>query len=243
MAALNKKRKENRVMRKFVYGIVILAMMTLAASAFVPLVPPVFAAETKIKPSAADIKKMSTFLSNFTEQGFMNFDIETNGSDELLHMGSQDAAPDLIRFGIRHNYINNFKSRIVQSKAKNSEHGSLTIDGKYVAESVKKYFDLDLKNQSVVESDPPYYYDGKLYHFDGADGEALYYADVKEVWKDGNVLRMTGIIYDSEAMFNAEGKKPDDFKAADFEAKAKPYKFGGKDTWAILSMNVTWNDQ
>jgi hypothetical protein len=213
-------------MRKFVYGVVILAIMAL--------VTPVFAAETKMKPSAAELKKMSTFLSNFTEQGFMNFDIEPDGSDELLHMGSQDAAPDLIRFGIRHNYINNFKSRIVPSKAKNSEHGSLTIDGKYVTESVKKYFDLDLKNHSVTESDPPYFFDGKLYHFEGSDGEATYYADVKEVWKDENVLRMTGEIY------NADDKND---RPATFGARAKPYKFGGKDTWAILSMNVAWNDQ
>ena len=30
-------------------------------------------------PDAAGLKKMSTFLSNFTEQGFFNFDIEADG--------------------------------------------------------------------------------------------------------------------------------------------------------------------
>jgi hypothetical protein len=216
-------------MKKLIYGILIMSVLVFTA-----LVPPVSAAETKMKPSAAELKRMSTFLSNFTEQGFMNLDIQADGSDELLHMGAPDAVPDLIRFGIRHNYINNYKSRIVQCKTKNCKWGSLVIDGKYVAESVKKYFDLDLKNRSVTESDPPYFYDGKLYHFDGSDGEATYYADVKEVSEgNGGVFLMTGELY------NADDKTD---RPATFEATAKPYKFGGRDTWAILSINTAWNE-
>jgi hypothetical protein len=217
-------------MRKFMDCVAVLAVLTFAGSAFAGFA---FAAETKMKPSAAELKRMSTFLSNFTELDFMDFDIEADGSDELLHMGAPDAAPDLIRFGIRHNYINNYKSRIALCKTKNCEYGSLVVDGKHVAESVKKYFDLVLKNQSVLESDPPSYFDGKLYHFEGADGEATYYADVKEVFKDGNVLRMTGELY------NIDDKKD---RPAAFEATAKPYKFGGKDTWAILSLTTEWNE-
>jgi hypothetical protein len=30
---------------------------------------------------------MSTFLSNFTELSFWNFDVKADGSDEMLHMG------------------------------------------------------------------------------------------------------------------------------------------------------------
>jgi hypothetical protein len=202
-----------------------MAILTFAATAF---------AAAQIKPNAAELKKMSTFLSNFTELGFMNFDIEADGSDELLHLGAPGAAPDLIRFGIRHNYINNYKSRIAKCKTKSCEYGSLVIDGKHVAESVKKYFDLDLKNQSVTDSDPPYFYDGKLYHFEGADGEATYYADVHEAPEgNGGVFVMTGELY------NADDKTD---RPATFEAKAKPYKFGGKDTWAILSINTEWNE-
>jgi len=176
---------------------------------------------------------MSTFLSNFTELGFMDFDIEADGSDELLHLGAADAAPDLVRFGIWHNYINNYKSRIAQCNTNDCPHGSLTINGEFTEESVKKYFDLNLKNQSFMESDPPYYFDGKLYHFEGADGEAVYYAEVKEATVgNGGVVRMVGEIY------NAEDK---DDRPATFEAAAKPYKFGGKDTWAILSLRTEWN--
>jgi hypothetical protein len=210
-------------MRKFVYGILILAIVLTSATL-------ASAAETKMKPSAAELKKMSTFLSNFTELGFTNFDVETKGPDDLLHLGAD--APDLIRFGIMHNYVNNFKSRIAKCKTKNCEWGSLVIDGKHVAESVKKYFDLGLKNQSVTESDPPYFYDGKLYHFEGSDGDGVLYADVKEVFKqkDGK-LRMTGELY------NAEDKTD---RPAEFAATVKPYKWDGKDTWAILELRTEW---
>ena len=43
---------------------------------------------------------------------------------------------------------------------------------------MKKYFDIDLKNRNVEGSD--FHYDGKLYHFEGADGESVYYAQGKK---------------------------------------------------------------
>jgi hypothetical protein len=173
--------------------------------------------------SAAELKKMSTFLSNFTELGFMDFDAEALTNEE-------DPA-DMIRFGIRHNYINNYKSRIARCKKKDCEWGSLVIEGKYVTETIKKYFDVDYKKlASVTESDPPYYYDGKYYHFDGADGEAVYYARVDDAARDseGRIV-MQGEIYNAEDKNDILGK---------FTALAKPHKFGGKNTWAILSMET-----
>ena len=212
-------------MKKIICFIIVLTAVMLSTVAF--------AAETKLKPAAAELKRMSTFLSNFTELGFFDFDTAAEGPDGVLYLGNSDAASDLIRFGIWHNYRNNYKSRIAQCKVDNCEYGSLSIDGKHVVESVKKYFDLNLKNHSVLESDPPYYFDGKLYHFEGADGEATYYADIKEVWEESDkTLRMTGELY------NVDDK---DDRPATFEAKAKPYKFGGKNTWAILSMRSEWN--
>ena len=182
--------------------------------------------------TAQQLKLMSTFLSNVTEQGFYDFDVKKSDDDDTLHLGGDPSNPDLIRFGIRHNYINNFKSRIRKCTKKNCEYGSLTIEGKFVAESVKKYFDIDLKNASVEDSDPPYHFDGKFYHFEGADGEAVYYAEVKEATKEGDIVRMTGEIY------NAEDK---DDRPYAFEATAKPYKWNGKDTWVILSMMTKAN--
>ena len=178
-----------------------------------------FAAETKFNVKPDEIKKMSTFLSNFTEVGFMDLDAQTIERE------------DLIRFGIWHNYRNNYKSRITQCKVKNCEHGSLVIDGKYVAESIKKYFAIDFKGHgSVMESDPPYYYDGKFYHFGGADGETTYFARVKNVFKDDSGrFKMTGEIYNADDKNDLLGT---------FEALAKTHKHGGKDTWAILSLKT-----
>lgn len=166
----------------------------------------------RMTPNAAELKKMNVFLSNFTEQGFTNFDVKAGGDDELLHMGGKGAAPDLIRFGIRHNYLNNYKIRIAPCPTKGCEHGSLTIDGRYVAESVKKYFDLDLKNQSVLGS-APLFFDGKRYHFEGADGEATCCADIRNVFANSDgTLRMTGELY------NADDRKD---RPATFEATAR----------------------
>lgn len=188
----------------------------------------VFAAEKGSKEfTKDDLKKMSTFLSNFTEVGFMDFDAKD--------ITKEDDPADMIRFGIWHNYVNNFKSRVGQCKVEDCEWGSLVMDGKYVAESIKKFFDWDYtKMASVVDSDPPYFYDGRFYHFEGADGEAVYYARVEEAFKDPD-----GRIVMKGEIFNADDEED---VLGTFEALAKPHKFGGKDTWAILSIATEYND-
>ncbi len=209
---------------------------TLLAAVMVGLLAAPVLANAEVKPAKAakgftaqQLKLMSTFLSNFTEIGLYDFDIRKDGDDDALHLGDP-SNNDLIRFGIWHNYINNFKSRIKKCPEKNCEYGSLVIEGKFVAESVKKYFDINLKNHSVEDSDPPYHFDGKLYHFEGADGEAVYYAEVKKAERKGNVVVMTGDLY------NAEDKED---RPYNFKATAKPYKWKGKNTWAIISMRTS----
>lgn len=197
--------------RHIQFGILILAL------AFLPGV--CGAADAKSEFSAADLKRMGTFLSNFTEIGFTDFDAKeiTNENDPA----------DMIRFGVWHNYLNNFKSRISRCQVKNCQWGSLTIDGRYVKESVKKYFDHDIKKMpSITESDPPYYYDGQRYHFEGADGEAVYYARVDEAKRDNS-----GRIIMRGELYNADD--PDD-KPGKFEATAKPHIHDGKDTWGTI---------
>ncbi|NLL36631.1 MAG: hypothetical protein GX256_03800, partial [Fretibacterium sp.] len=93
-------------------------------------------------------------------------------------------------------------------------------------------FNLDLKNQSVMDSDSPYFlyfFDGKLYHFRSADGDTVYYADVKEASREGDVVHMSGELY------NAEDEED---RPATFKAVAKPRKWEGKETWAILSIRT-----
>lgn len=173
--------------------------------------------------SAADLKRMSTFVSNFTEVGFPDFDM--TGS------GSAPPSPALIYFGIRHNYTNNFKRRVEHCAEKGCEHGSLVMDAKFVAESVRKYFDLELKHRSVSDAVGWFssHFDGKRYYFEGADGELLSFARVTRAVREGDIIRMTGDIYLEDEPNNAVGS---------FVATAKPHKWNGKKTWAILSLKT-----
>jgi len=174
--------------------------------------------------SAKDLKSMSVFLSNFTELGFMDVDAAA--------FLDEKAPGDMIRFGIWHNYVNNFKSRIKRCRDKGCPWGSLTIDGKFVQESLKRYFDCELKNLPTVEdSDPPYHFDGRLYHFEGADGEATYYAAVRKAERTGDgLVRMSGTVY------NAEDEKD---VLGTFTAVARPHEWNGKKTWALLELKTT----
>lgn len=180
--------------------------------------------------SAAELKNMSTFLSNFTELRFFDFDAaELLKSEEIIH------------FGIWHNYINNYKSRIASCKVKDCPHGSLTINAKHVEETIKKFFGADFNDHRSVKPDYEFhkeylfYFDGELYHFDGADGDAVYYARVeKAVENSSGQIVMTGYLYNAD--------DPDDTPGT-FEAVAKPYKYGDKDTWAILSMETEYSQE
>lgn len=181
---------------------------------------------------ARQLKLMSTFISNFTEVGLFDFDVDRGGNDTVQHLGSTLTKPELIRFGILHNYVNNAKSRIKPCPVKGCKYGPLVIDAQYVAESVKKYFDINLKHHSVDQPDASLrcHFDGKRYHFEWADDYPPYHAQVKQATQEGDVVVMTGVIPDPEDT-NAPPRS--------FVATAKPYKWNGKDTWAILSMRTT----
>ena len=172
---------------------------------------------------AKTMERMSTFLSNFTELGMVNFQ-----ASEVLDPQNPG---DMIRFGIWHNYINNFKSRVATCTKDGCQWGSLTMDCKYVKDSLKRYFDYDLERCiSVENSDPPYHFDGTRYHFEGADGETIYHAKVSSAEKlaDGNI-RMQGIVHNADDESDVLGT---------FTALAKPHTWKGKSTWAIISMNT-----
>ena len=176
---------------------------------------------------AKTMERMSTFLSNFTELGMMNFQ-----ASEVLDPQNPG---DMIRFGIWHNYINNFKSRVATCTKDGCQWGSLTMDCRYVKDSLKRYFDYNLERcVSVENSDPPYHFDGTRYHFEGADGEAVYYAKVRfaEKLADGNI-QMQGVVYNADDESSILGT---------FTALAKPHTWQGKSTWAIISMNTEFEN-
>ena len=199
--------------------------------------------------SRQEMKRMSVFLSNFTEAGLFNFDIRTyadEGEDDLegeipLHLGIPNNVTELARFGIVHNLINNYKSRIRKCRDKNCESGPLVIDKKFVAESVRKYFgfDLDAMDLSPIQDSPSvvYSYDGRLYHFDAEsfgepDNDTVYYAEVEDI-DEGRYITASGYIYDS--------KRPSR-KAGTFSAFVIPSKWQGKDSWLIVSMTTDWRN-
>ena len=211
-------------------GVVFLSVLLVGVWAAVAFANAEDTANKKIT-NAATLKLMSTFLSNFSEQGI--FDVKRFTID------------DRIRFGIRHNYINNYKSRVAQCKVKNCPYGALTIKADHVFESIKKYLNADLATPfkkgeiSYKYNEEDGFYldqDAMLYHFEGADGEAVYYARVTEastiVDDTGGktYVEMTGYFY------NVEDEKE---KRGGFIAHAAPYKYGGKDTWYLIDLLQT----
>ena len=111
------------------------------------------------------------------------------------------------------------------------------IDAKFVAESVRKYFDLTPKHQSF-DGEPTghlsWHFDGKLYHFMPPGGDPVQSAQVKRAVREGGVIRMTGDIY-SESVADDRPRL-----VGAFVVTAKPHKWNGKDTWAILSLKREW---
>ena len=166
--------------------------------------------------SEAELARMGTFISNFTELRMYNINRDSISPEELVF------------FGTWHNAVNNYNSRI--RVRQNSKHGSLLISKKFVAETVKKYFNIDLEHTSTDDA----YYDGKDYHFSHADGDPVYYADVQEVSRKGNIVTMRGELYSSE---------DEDYRPADFTARARPFKYGGKNTWYLLSLDTKWREE
>lgn len=169
--------------------------------------------------SQSELKRMSVFISNFVEAGLNNFDVDDISDSEL------------IRFGIWHNYINNFKSRIRNCSTKDCPYGSLVIDSKYVDESVKKYFDMRIRRHKTTgRGHETMFFDGEYYHFEGADGESIQ-AEVFEAH-----TRRDGIIVMKGATYHADHE--DLGYDNNFTAEARPYKYNGKNTWRILSIKM-----
>ena len=215
-------------MRKFVC--VITAILVLAGSA--------------LGASSQEMKRLSVFLSNFTEAGLFNFDIRATPDDEegILHLGLPGNVTELARFGIVHNLINNYKSRIKKCRDKNCESGSLTIEKKFVAESVRKYFGLDLDtfDLDAIADDvtAEFSYDGRLFHFDADSfrepgNNAVYYAEVQDIDDGGRYTAVSGYVYDTKKTTKLRGN---------FSAMVIPSKWQGKDSWLIIRMSTDWQN-
>ncbi|MBQ4418442.1 MAG: hypothetical protein II870_02305 [Synergistaceae bacterium] len=207
-------------MKKFLLALVLFFALSAAA----------FAAT-----SQKELDRMGIFISNFTEVGMFEFDLDEYGDDTAIHLGDPNNFGEFLYFGIMHAYINAPKS-IKKCRDKTCEYGDLTVDSKTVINAVKKYFDVEIKPQSDLNRTPAIYYNksDKLYHFEKPElPEPTYYAQVKNVKTsaNGKIITMTGDIYN----FNKKSERP-----ATFTATAKPHKWQGKNTWAILSLTTEW---
>ena len=167
-----------------------------------------------------ELHRMGIFISNFTEQGMYDLNINDIGN------------ADLVRFGIAHNVINNSKSTVKKCSLPDCEYGPSLMSGSSVAASVKKYFDMDVNNRTVT-GQPEAIYDGDNYHFDARQWkeDTVYYAEVQDVRREDGLVHMDGELYNVK-------RKSD--RPAYFTAIAKPYKYSGKNTWSILSLSVEW---
>lgn len=167
--------------------------------------------------------RMGIFISNFTELGMYDININDIGN------------ADLIRFGIGHNVINNAKSTVKRCNLPDCEYGAYLMSGRSVAASVRKYFDLDVRNRTVT-GNPEAVYDGDNYHFDARQwrDDTVYYADVQGVRRGEGVVHMEGELYNVKRKTERPGY---------FTAIAKPYRYDGKNTWSILSLSVEWKDE
>ena len=197
------------------------------------LIPALSLTAAGAEKKSDELKRMGIFISNFTEQGFYNFDIEEDGDEDMLHLGDPSNMSELIRFGIAHNVINRSKSTVRKCTRRGCDYGTSTMTGKSVAESVRKYFGMGIKNQSVMGDAPEAFYDGESYHFEPKQWrpETVYYAEVQDVSQRRGIITMTGELYNLH-------RKSD--RPAAFTAEAKAYKWDKKDTWSILSLRVDW---
>lgn len=168
-----------------------------------------FKLNKKVSLTSNESKKLGVFLSNFTELQLYKFDAQKLNNS------------DLIRFGIRHNYINNFDSRI------GSSNGKLYISKTNVESSILKYFNIKFKDHRTIQN---FKYNGKGYTFDGADGERVYYVQADDFYDLGNNnYRLNGHLYDPDSSEDIVSR---------VDATMKKVKSGNQYRYVLLKLNV-----
>ena len=166
----------------------------------------------KMNLDATTVKAMSIFISNFTELDMYEIpDVSKMTHDELVY------------FGVGHNFINNPK------QIRKAAGGKLSVSGKQTGESLRRYFALDITpSASAKYANAEYDYSNGNYAFVQPADRTIYYARVSEAYIDGDRILMIGEIYNLKNEKDIRGP---------FYAYAKPWKYGGRDTWALLSLH------
>ena len=172
--------------------------------------------------TAQEMQRMGVFLSNFTEVGLYDIDAAA------LLAGSDPRA--LLHFGVRHNYVNAFKRTVKPCPVPGCPHGSLVMDAADVGRVYLRY--LGSKPAQPVNCEEYAHFDGRRYHFEGADGEAAYYARVRSARRlPGGEVEMRGDIYNPE--------EPSVVQAS-FVALARDHTWNNKPAWALISLKSSF---
>lgn len=174
------------------------------------------AAETGMDVNPDELDRMSDFLSDITRCHLLNAD------------AGGITRQSLIDFAIQYEGRKG-PGNIGDCELEDCDFGTQTLDEKYVRETAKKIFDIDFDSRGDASELPEGFYDGKLYHFELTLGDisTYYHARVKDVFELDGLIKMTGEIYIPGF---------DEFKPAAFEATVKPWKYDGRDTWALVTL-------
>jgi hypothetical protein len=172
--------------------------------------------------SAEELNRMSEFISTFTTHGFVNF--------KTQDLENQKDHKKLLYFAL-------YRNDGEWTYCYENSTWSSRIEAKYIIDSIKKYFNYDIKLPKGVKKDPgigyDIGYDGKYYYTSLADPlwESTARVEKAETLPSGEIL-MTGILIIEQI----------DAQNGVFEALAKPHKFNGQDTWYIISITSKIDD-
>ena len=194
----------------------------------------------------AEYKKLSIFLSNFSEVMYDNFDIDHYTDEEL------------IEYAIWHTYRNNDNAII---NVTDSEYYYAKISAETIFNVIDRYFGIKVTHKSVGYIDNPehwnygqyqYLFKDGYYYFTPADGEPVRWSEVEEFYDNGdgtfNVVTREWDSHDIAPQY--ERKKyweqlihPDDVwegavAGGSHTAVIAPYSYGGKDTYKLLRWTV-----
>lgn len=140
--------------------------------------PPAVSAGREVKLGTAEKRKLNTFFSNFSEVYLKPFSKGKLSDSALIH------------FGIWHRYINNARlfERVKNhsydiTNKKDTRAYSQRIKATHIDSAALWYFGRAIKkHQSSTDT----LYQAGYYYFEGADGDALPFAQVTRLIDNGN---------------------------------------------------------
>ena len=168
------------------------------------------------------MKRMGTFVSNFTELKMYNL------PDAQALTNEQYA-----EFGVMHEKMNNF------NRFKQEEKSRASIEASHIENAVMRYFGRQFSAHCSVPVGTRSWeiqFDAKTKRYtiqptNEPESAVVTYARVEKAENlPGGNVRMTGTLHNAKDESDRRGT---------FVAVARPHKWNGRDTWALLSLKST----